>query len=117
VIDFFSEKKAEATELGFDEATVSVLNSYCNELFQLGYDLIQPRVTSSPEMVGISCRGGEFTLSISVSRLPLAPSASSKVMLSAYKNRGDEQWSYSTPVGPGLLHFSMLIASFPGIRR
>jgi hypothetical protein len=115
MINFLESVKDSAIESGFSEVTVSVLNSYANELFKLGYDLIQPHFSPDSKAlspaVGLTCRAGDFSLSIIVSQ---GSNGSAKMTLCKVKDR--EEWTYSVLCGPGLFHFSQLLSSFPAVR-
>jgi len=107
---WIKEVKEKALEAGFEESTISVVNSWCKEIFCLGCDLLNVSFHSYDSKnndIRISARMTDGNLEVSLQIDILKCTNSPKIQVTLTRHINDESWSYNTQMNPYLTHFKL----------
>jgi hypothetical protein len=103
---WIKEIKKAALAYGYEENTLSVVNSWCNEIFALGCDLLNAKMERGNIVIFARATESEqeITLKIQVELMPELP----RLSVTVGRYVCDDTWTYRTFLPPYLCHFLLL---------
>jgi hypothetical protein len=103
---WIAEIKKGALGYGYEENTLSVVNSWCNEIFALGCDLLSVKMEKGTVVIFARTTesGQEITLKIQVELMPELP----RLSVTVGRYVGEDTWTYRTFLTSYLCHFLLL---------
>jgi hypothetical protein len=104
MIDFLREIKEELKEIGYGEMTIEVFNSWCEQLFIHGFELIQTKIEDDDILVACNLKGKAYSIEVS-KKSPIE----NTLLLVMAKCSNNQEWTYKEIMPNSLAPFAMIV--------
>ena len=104
MINFLKDIEKELVDIGYNEMTIQVFNSWCEQLFIHGFELIQTKIEDGDILVACSLKGKAYSIEVSKD----SPIENTLLLIMA-KCSNNQEWTYKEVMPNSLAPFAMIV--------